>query len=83
MQRTPPSQLRQVLATNVRRRREQLGLSQERLAGEAYLDRTYVSQIERGVRNVSLDCLDKLAHGLSAEAWDLLRPAGPEDELKS
>jgi transcriptional regulator with XRE-family HTH domain len=83
MQRTPPSQLRQVLAANVRRRRELLGLSQERLAGEADLDRTYVSQIERGVRNVSLDCLDKLARGLSAEAWALLRPAGPADELKS
>lgn len=77
MQRTPPSQLRQVLADNVRRRREEMGLSQERLAGEAGLDRTYVSQVERGVRNVSLDCLDKLARGLSTEAWALIRSEGP------
>lgn len=78
MQRTPPSQLREILAANVRRRREHLGLSQERLAGEAGLDRTYVSQIERGVRNISLDCLDKLARGLSTEAWVLIRSEGPQ-----
>ena len=81
MQRTPPSQLRQVLAANVRRRREEMGLSQERLAGEADLDRTYVSQIERGVRNVSLDCLDKLARGLSTEAWTLIRSEESADQL--
>lgn len=81
MQRTPPSELRRVLATNVRVRRQQMGLSQERLAGECSLDRTYVSQIERGVRNISLDSLDKLAQGLSTEAWTLLRPSTPAEDV--
>jgi CheY-like chemotaxis protein/DNA-binding XRE family transcriptional regulator len=41
-----------------------LGLSQEQLAGRAGLHRTYVSDIERGARNLSLESIDKLAKAL-------------------
>ncbi|WP_404979707.1 helix-turn-helix domain-containing protein [Caulobacter segnis] len=77
MQRTPPSSLRQVLARNVKSRREYLNLSQERLAQEASFDRTYISQIERGVRNISLDNLYRLSLALAIEPWILIK--SPEE----
>jgi len=48
----------------VRRRRERLGLSQERLGFESGLDRTYVSGIERGVRNPTIRSVARLAFAL-------------------
>src|SRR5436189_5922040 len=50
--------------TAVRSRRKRLGISQEELAGRAGLHRTYVSDIERGARNLSLESIDKLAKAL-------------------
>ena len=51
-------------ATAVRACRGRLGISQEELAGRAGLHRTYVSDIERGARNLSLESIDKLAKAL-------------------
>ena len=48
----------------VRERRLAVGLSQEALADRCGLDRTYISGIERGRRNVSLRNIDTLAFGL-------------------
>ncbi len=56
---------------NVRRRREAHGLSQEGLADVADLDRTYVSGIERGVRNPTLLTAGKLAKALGCTVHDL------------
>ena len=50
--------------TAVRTRRKNLGISQEELAGRAGLHRTYVADIERGARNLSLANIEKLAHAL-------------------
>jgi transcriptional regulator with XRE-family HTH domain len=50
--------------TVVREQRSRLGISQEELAGRAGLHRTYVSDIERGARNVSLASIDRLASAL-------------------
>jgi|ERR1051326_465300 CheY-like chemotaxis protein len=50
--------------TAVRRRRKRLGISQEELAGRAGLHRTYVADIERGARNLSLANIEKLAKAL-------------------
>ena len=44
--------------------RNRMGISQEELAGRAGLHRTYVCDIERGARNVSLESIDKLARAL-------------------
>jgi transcriptional regulator with XRE-family HTH domain len=68
--------LRDLLARNVRKIRRGKGMSQEGLAAAAGLHRTYVGSIERSERNVSLDSLCALAHGLSVEVWQLLRPGG-------
>jgi transcriptional regulator with XRE-family HTH domain len=48
----------------VRHKRTQLGISQEELGLRANLDRTYISGVERGVRNPSLTALVSLANGL-------------------
>jgi transcriptional regulator with XRE-family HTH domain len=66
------SQLKQVLARNVRARRKELELSQEELAFEAEIDRTYVSQIERSTINPSLLVLYKVARALKTEVPVLL-----------
>lgn len=48
----------------VRRHRESLKISQEEFAHRAGLDRTYVSGIERGCRNPSLQTIERIAAGL-------------------
>jgi two-component system response regulator len=48
----------------VRHRRDYLGISQEELAGRAGLHRTYISDVERGARNVSLESIYRLATAL-------------------
>ena len=51
-----------------------VGWSQERLAFECELDRTYVSAVERSRWNVSLSNIERLARALEAPIWELLRP---------
>jgi len=65
---------RHVLAVNVRRFRQELGWSQERLADEAGLHRTYIGGIEREERNVSLDNIEKLARALCKAVHELIVP---------
>jgi transcriptional regulator with XRE-family HTH domain len=65
-------QLRGVLAQNVRSLRHEKKLSQEELAFEADIDRTYVSQIERSIINPSLLVLHKVALALDTTAPALL-----------
>jgi len=66
--------LRDVLAYWMRLRRANMGWSQERLAHECELDRTYVSAVERSRWNVSLSNIERFAQALNVEAWTLLRP---------
>jgi transcriptional regulator with XRE-family HTH domain len=56
----------------VRQRRAGLGISQEELGLRANLDRTYISGVERGVRNPSITALVSLASGLNTTVSDLL-----------
>ncbi len=65
-------QIRKQLAYNIRVLRGQKGLSQEALALSADIDRTYISQIERGVGNPSLLVLCKLAAILEADVGELM-----------
>ena len=69
-----PTNLREVLAYWVRLLRVQKEWSQERLAHECDLDRTYVSAIERCKWNVSLANIERLAHVLGVPPWALLKP---------
>lgn len=63
-----------VVAETVRRARKSAGLSQEELAFEAGLDRTYISQVERGKRNVTIVVLAKIARALKTTPDRLLVP---------
>ena len=67
-------ELREIFGRNLRRIRQEHGLSQEALAAEAGIDRTYVSALERGVYSASLDMIEKLAAVLSVEPNVLLLP---------
>jgi transcriptional regulator with XRE-family HTH domain len=64
--------LQKQLGSRVKSMRKALGLSQEALALEANIDRTYVSQIERGVANSSLYALHKLSKVLKVTIKDFL-----------
>ena len=55
------------VALNLRRRRESLGLSQERAAERAGLSLQYLQRIERRIVNVPLDTLARLAHAYGVE----------------
>lgn len=68
--------VRKDLARNVRARRKELGLSQEQLAFETSLDRTYVSQIERGLANPSLQVLSRMGTALGLSVQQLLSRPG-------
>jgi transcriptional regulator with XRE-family HTH domain len=56
----------------VRARRQELGLSQEALALDAHINRTYIASLEAGRRNPSLDLIVRLARGLDVDAADLV-----------
>lgn len=67
-------ELRRILARNVLRRRKALGLSQEVLAEEAGIDRTWLSQLETAKAAVSVDVIEKVARALQIEPHHLLTP---------
>lgn len=73
MKRTEKSPLRDVLARNMRLMRAERGWSQEALAAEAGLNRTYLSAVERSEQNISLDNLWKIAKAFGVTADLLLR----------
>jgi ribosome-binding protein aMBF1 (putative translation factor) len=58
----------------LRQLRTARGLSQEALARSARIDRTYVSSCERGLRNISLDYIHRLANALRVPPPSLLEP---------
>ena len=69
-----PESSRKVLALNMVRQRALLGWSQEKLALAAGLDRSFVAQVERESRNVSIDNIDKIAVALGIPTHELLTP---------
>ena len=69
--------LRDVFAANLRRLRHEKGLSQDDLAYEAEVSRSYLSQLEKGAFYASLKIIGRLAEALGVEPAELLRvPAG-------
>jgi transcriptional regulator with XRE-family HTH domain len=66
-------QAKSILAANVKRLRLQSGRTQEELALSAGIDRTYASQIERGIANPSLGIICQIADELGCSLTDLLK----------
>ena len=65
-------------ARNLRAMRVNVGFSQERLAEEAGLHRTYIGSVERAERNVSIDNMERLAAALNVDIVDLLQMSQPQ-----
>ncbi|MDQ5877833.1 MAG: hypothetical protein QG616_1840 [Pseudomonadota bacterium] len=66
--------VRHILADNVRRLRTELGWSQEELAFECNLHRTFVAHVEREARNISIDNITKIPGALGVTVYQLLLP---------
>lgn len=61
-----------VFAANVRKKRLELGLSQEELAEGAGVHRTYIGMLERGEKNVTIYNIERVAVALGVEPHTLL-----------
>jgi transcriptional regulator with XRE-family HTH domain len=70
----PSLSTRAILAMNVVRFRGQRGWSQEMLAFEANLHRTFIAHVERQARNISIDNIEKIARALGVATYELLKP---------
>ncbi|MFZ5732706.1 MAG: helix-turn-helix domain-containing protein [Pseudomonadota bacterium] len=73
MKKTHKGPLRDVIAKNMRKLRAEQGLSQEALAFDSGLNRTYLSSVERSERNISVDNIARIAKALGVEPWKLLK----------
>jgi transcriptional regulator with XRE-family HTH domain len=67
--------LRDLFAANLRRLRNARGMSQDELAYEAKISRSYLSQLEKGAFHASLKVIGKLADALTAEPTEFLKPS--------
>ena len=65
-----------IFATNVRKYRNEMGLSQEALADLTGLHRTYISAVERERRNISIDNIENIASALDVDAYLLFKDDG-------
>ena len=65
--------LREVFAANLRRLRNAKGVSQDELAHEANVSRSYLSQLEKGTFYASLNVVGRLSEALGVEPAELLK----------
>lgn len=67
---------RSLVARNIRRIRVERGVSQEALAVDAEIDRTYVSRLERGLENPTVAVLERISGALSCKIIELFAQSG-------
>ncbi|HTD62518.1 MAG TPA: helix-turn-helix transcriptional regulator [Gemmatimonadaceae bacterium] len=70
----PDAPARVTFAGNVRRVRKEQHITQETLAERSGLHRTFVSSVERGERNISVDNMERVAHALRTTVAILVTP---------
>jgi transcriptional regulator with XRE-family HTH domain len=75
MRKRAKSDIRERFGFAVKIRREELGLTQEDLADKAGIHRTYLSDVERGSRNICLLNIERVAAGLALPVSELFRAA--------
>jgi len=71
---------RKLVAWNLRRLRVREGLSQERLAADAAIDRAYLGGLERQEENPTIDLLDRIADALSVSISDFFVEPKPGEK---
>jgi transcriptional regulator with XRE-family HTH domain len=71
-----------VLGQNIKYYRSKLGMTQEELAKQAGINRSYLASLERGRRNTTVKTVEMLAKALGVSTMDLVRSKdiSPEDE---
>lgn len=74
--------IKEKFGNKVRQVRLSRGLSQEQLAFISNLHRTYISGVERGLRNVSLDNIERIAKALNISIGDLMNPKNNKRKSK-
>jgi transcriptional regulator with XRE-family HTH domain len=75
-------EIRKIVGANVKRLRQEINLSQEAFADHCGLHRTYVSGVERGVRNPTIEVLAKIAKALRVPPSVLLEPPSRPSRLR-
>lgn len=65
--------LEQIFGEELRKIREEKGLSQEQLGFESEYHRTYISQLERGEKNTSLKAVFRISEALGVKPSDLIK----------
>jgi transcriptional regulator with XRE-family HTH domain len=73
--------IKQLIGNRVRVLRKEQGLSQEELGFKADLHHTYIGAVERGERNISLDSLQKIAHGLGVDVGKILNAVVSNEDV--
>lgn len=73
-------EIRVKFGSTLRRLRKDRSISQEAFAGKCDLHRTYISDIERGERNVSLENIEKIAKVLNIQISELFREVETEND---
>lgn len=71
-----PAPISVALGKRIKQRRHEVEKSQETLAFEAHVDRTYISAIERGIANPSIETLANICHALNVTLSELFAPLG-------
>jgi transcriptional regulator with XRE-family HTH domain len=71
-----------LFGARLKKRREDLGLTQGQLFEQTGITAAYISQIERAQANPTLDMMVKLAQAVGLEAWDMIRPEGENQDEK-
>lgn len=75
-----PAEARQIVGHNIRRLRKSHELSQEQLAFRAGINRAYLSTVENGKRNISIENIFAVADALAVDVRELLRPMEPQED---
>lgn len=71
-----------LFGARLKKRREDLGLTQGQLFEQTGITAAYISQIERAQANPTLDMMVKLAQAVGLEAWDMIRPENENQDEK-
>lgn len=78
------SSLSETVSSNLKKLREKSGMSQEDFADGLKISTSYLSMIERGTRELTLEGIEKVAHNLGIDPLDLLKaPRGKKKEASA
>ncbi len=77
------SDLSQITGQRIRMHRQRLGLTQEELAERAKLHSTYIGQVERGEKNLTLNSLERILTALGVPLCHFFEHLGASEDYKS